>query len=250
MVVGALFRAFKGLNPPGARTALGRLINERLLAPLYLALANAFLPTGKKSVQEFREVWNDGLPMDNRVSYDWTPIVFSEMWIPLDKTHAVMRALREHYRNHGVSTVGTWAIELYAAPRSDFWLSPAYEQDVIKFDALWFEKNPGDPARDFYPQFWKILMTFGCRFHWAKHLPVDPEYMRAQYARWDDFMKLRDELDPNQTFVTDYWRERMGIPPAPDHRPTVSGASSPGRASGSSASLGRSAPLAPNVDAL
>ena len=87
----------------------------------------------------------------------------------------------------------------------------AYQEDVVKFDMFWFGKNSGDPARDFYPQFWAIMQRLDCRFHWGKYMPIDPVYLRARYRRWDDFMRLRQELDPDQVFVTDYWRARLGI---------------------------------------
>jgi hypothetical protein len=149
--------------------------------------------------------------MDNRVDYNWMPTEFSEMWVPVEKTQEVMRALRDHYEQRDISQVGTYSVEVYGTPRSRFWLSPAYQQDVVKFDMFWFGKNRGDPAEVFYPQFWQIMQRFDCRFHWGKYMPADPAYLRAQYPRWDDFMALQQRMDPNQVFVTDYWRERLGI---------------------------------------
>ncbi len=55
-------------------------------------------------------------------------------------------------------------------------------------------------------------MPVGCRFHWGKYMPVDPAYMKAHYAKWDDFMTLRAQMDPNGIFVTPYWSERLGLP--------------------------------------
>jgi hypothetical protein len=211
--VGLMMRFFglMHLNPPPPRTLVGRLVNRWLLQPLFRLLANAFLVSGIKGEQRFRENWGDGLPMDNRVDYNWTPTEFSEMWVPVDRTQEVMSALREHYDRSDISKVGTYSVEIYATPRSPFWLSPAYQQDVVKYDMFWFQKNPGDPARDFYPQFWEIMKRFDCRFHWGKYMPIDPAYLRARYPRWDEFMALRQEMDPDQVFVTQYWRDRLGI---------------------------------------
>jgi hypothetical protein len=214
MLVGVLMRFFKRLNPPPARTVPGTVI-DTLLKPVFTCLANLFLASGAAGSQKFREAWCDALPMDNRVDYFWTPTEFSEMWVPVEKTQAVMRALRDHYERSDLTQVGTYSVEIYGTPQSRFWLSPAYQQDVVKFDMFWFGKNHGDPAQVFYPQFWQIMRQFDCRFHWGKYMPVDPAYLREQYPRWDDFMALRQELDPHQVFVTPYWRERLGIP-APD----------------------------------
>lgn len=209
--VGILMRVLKGLNPPGPASVFGRLVNSLLLKPVYYLLANAFLVSGIKGAQTFRENWGDGLPMDNRVDYTWTPTEFSEMWVPVDQTQAVMRAIRDHYRANDLSKVGTYCVEIYGTPSNDYWLSPAYKQDVVKFDMFWFQKNKGDPAEVFYPQFWELLRPFDCRFHWGKYMPIDPSSLKRQYARWDDFIALRERMDPNQVFVTTYWRDRLGI---------------------------------------
>ena len=70
--------------------------------------------------------------------------------------------------------------------------------------------------RDYYPQFWELLKEFDYRLHWGKYLSnlpsTGPESLRARYPRWDDFMELREKMDPNQIFLTDYWRNYLGIP--------------------------------------
>jgi hypothetical protein len=168
--------------------------------------------SGRSGAQEFREAWLDGIPMDNRVDYKWTPTEFSEMWVPVAKTQEVMRRIRDHFRRGDLNKVGIYCVEIYATPRNDYWLSPAYQEDVVKFDMFWFEKNPGKPAEVFYPQFWELLMPLDCRFHWGKYMPKDPAYMRAHYPKWDAFMALRNQMDPQNVFVTPYWSERLGIP--------------------------------------
>jgi hypothetical protein len=52
------------------------------------------------------------------------------------------------------------------------------------------------------------------RLHWGKYLIPDPAYLRDLTPRWDDFMALRGRLDPDQLFVTDYWRKHLAIEPA------------------------------------
>jgi hypothetical protein len=51
------------------------------------------------------------------------------------------------------------------------------------------------------------------RFHWGKYLADDSaSYLKRLYPKWDDFMRLRAELDPDQVFVSAYWRKHLGIP--------------------------------------
>jgi hypothetical protein len=39
------------------------------------------------------------------------------------------------------------------------------------------------------------------------------DYLRQQYPCWQTFMELRGELDPQQIFVSEYWRGHLGIQP-------------------------------------
>jgi D-arabinono-1,4-lactone oxidase len=166
--------------------------------------------------QKFWDYWWSSLPMDNRVDDKLVPTDFTEIWIPISRTAEVMRTMRDYYKKKGLDATGSYSCELYAAKKSDFWMSPSYNEDMFRVDIFWFGYNAGDPAQVYYPQFWKLLVPeFPCRFHWGKYMPVDPNYQRRQYPKWDAFMALREQMDPNQIFVTQYWRERLGIKPKP-----------------------------------
>ena len=169
--------------------------------------------------QPFWDVGYQGLPMDYRISDQLMPTVFTELWIPIEKTQAVMNALKTFYEGDGGSyeRTGTYACEIYGTKKSPFWMSPAYGQDVVRIDIFWFGRNAEAPDQKFYPQFWNLLKGFDFRPHWGKYLPPGdgPQgvaYLRKNYPRWDDFMKLRAQYDPRQIFVTDYWRSHLGIP--------------------------------------
>jgi hypothetical protein len=212
IAAGLLFRLYSIVNPPGPSTLLGRVV-VAVLKPLFPPIVNVFLASGAKGPQRFQDYWGDGIPMDNRVDYRLIPVQFSELWIPVARASEVMKKIRDYFRDHDLTQVGTFTVEVYATPRNIFWMSPAYGEDVIKYDMFWFPPNKGNPATDFYPQFWKLLKEFQFRPHWGKFLPDNATELKGLYPRWDDFMKLRDEMDPHQVFVTAYWRGHLGIPP-------------------------------------
>jgi hypothetical protein len=57
----------------------------------------------------------------------------------------------------------------------------------------------------------------------AASTPGDRErlnFLSRRYPRWDDFLALRAERDPNNIFLTDYWRERLGLRDLPQSTPT------------------------------
>lgn len=207
---GGFFYLIRYWNSRGIRGKVTRATLRLLLAPFL----RIFVSTdGRKGPQPFWDDWWRALPMDNKASDKLLPTEFTEMWLPLSATEEVMRRLRGHYRDHGLAATGPYACEIYATRRSPFWMSPAYERNVVKFDMFWYGHNVGNPAETYYPQFWSLLSDLDYRFHWGKYLSDDSAaYLRRLYPKWDEFMKIREEMDPDQVFVSPYWRKHLRIP--------------------------------------
>ena len=166
--------------------------------------------------QQFLDYADLGLPMDNQISDRLMPTEFTELWIPIDQTASVMQVLAKLYAN-GYSATGTYACELYTAKSSPFWMSPAYGGDVLRVDVFWFGRNGDSTPQAYYQQFWDALRQFSFRPHWGKYLPPPATYGKAYYRQiyphLQDFLDMRAQYDPNQIFVTDYWRQQLGIQP-------------------------------------
>jgi L-gulonolactone oxidase len=60
----------------------------------------------------------------------------------------------------------------------------------------------------------KVLDPYGARPHWGKLHTLDAEILRTRYPRFDEFVRLRDELDPRGVFSNRYLDRVLG--PAPD----------------------------------
>ncbi|OJH42504.1 D-arabinono-1,4-lactone oxidase [Cystobacter ferrugineus] len=166
--------------------------------------------------QTFQDYWYATLPMDNQISDVRMPTEFTELWVPLSRTQEVMQVLRKHYEEGGMAATGTYSCEIYSAKQSEYWLSPSYGEPVVRIDIFWFAYNLKDPSLSYYPQFWKLLAPYDFRPHWAKYLPdadsaTGVGYLRALYPKWQEFMQLREQMDPGQLFVTDYWRWHLDI---------------------------------------
>jgi len=207
-----LFQIFDLLNPPEPSSPIARWFKS-ILKPLYPHVVNYFLASAVLGPQHFQDTWWQGVPMDDRVNYRLLPTEFTELWYPIEITAEVMQEYLDYYQTGGYPATGVYTAELYTSPASNFWMSPAYQQAVFRADQFWFGRNRGVPDRDFYPPLWERMKKFGFRAHWGKYLPADVDYLRNQYPRWDDFMSLRARLDPQQVFVTDYWRRHLGIEP-------------------------------------
>ena len=210
---------------------LGKWVDDpsayKTLAAVLPPLVGAFVPLDKgRPPQRFWDSWYHGLPMDNGVSDEKVPIEFSEIWVPLDRADEALRLLRDHFKG-GIGATGILSSEIYGAKRTDFWMHASYGEDRMRIDFLWFSRADGDPAKVFYPQYWELLKEMPFRVHWGKHVPSPDtpwngwkadrsvgswtEYLRRQYPRWDDFLAVRKELDPDGVFLTRYWRRRLGI---------------------------------------
>ncbi len=196
--------------------------------------------------QSFRDYGWQGLPMDNQASDELVPTEFTEIWLPIGRTQQAMNVLNDYFlqpktKAGALKRTGTYGWELYGAGPTDIWMSPAYsngedewKDGVFRIDPYWFEGNAGDPAEVFYPQLWNLLRESGIpfRLHWGKFQPIitagDPDgwvpFFRSQYAKWDDFLAERERKDPNNIFLTDYWRDRFGLwdLPKPQARPDTS----------------------------
>jgi D-arabinono-1,4-lactone oxidase len=185
------------------RTLTGRHVVPRIL--------RQFVPTGKP--QHFWDSWCHGLPMDNQMSEASLPTDFTEIWVPLERAGEVMRALRDHYDRGGFDATGAYICELYAARTTRGWMHPGHGRDSLRVDLFWFRRNPGDPRRGWFVQFWRLLKPFGYRLHWGKYLPdngdLGARHLRGQFPRWGDFLAARADLDPDGIFLTRYWREAL-----------------------------------------
>jgi D-arabinono-1,4-lactone oxidase len=193
--------------------------------------------------QSFRDYMWHGLPMDNQADYELLPTEFTEMWVPLARTQEVMQLLRSYFAeprddHESYKRTGLYAWELYAAMPTRLWMNASHSDGAdewrdgaFRIDPYWFAANPGDPAETYWPQFWELLRDsrIPFRLHWGKYQPVSEpgsrdwiDYFKDRYPRWEDFLALREERDPNNIFLTDYWRDRFGLwdAPRPSRIPT------------------------------
>jgi len=187
----------------------------------------------KDEPQSFHDYAWQGLPMDNELEDEILPTGFTEMWVPLGRTEEVMGMLRDYFQQpasarESYRRTGLYGWELYAAKPTEFWMNAAHaggddgewQDGVFRVDPYWFAANAGDPTETFYPQFWNLLREkeVPFRLHWGKYQP-DYEhgdttwvnFFRARYPRWDAFLRLRAQRDPDEIFLTSYWRDRFGL---------------------------------------
>ena len=212
---------------------------ERELPDFFPKLVGLFVPLDadkdgeeRGRPQSFQDWAWHGLPMDNQADDVLVPTEFTEAWVPLSRTGETMRLLRDYFAAPGdaaeaLRRTGTYAWELYAAMPQPFWMNASYSdgedewrEGAFRVDPYWFAESAADPVETFYAGLWALLREAEVpfRLHWGKFQPRYPagdrswvDFFRSQYPRWDDFLRLRAERDPNNVFLTDYWRDRLGL---------------------------------------
>ena len=220
---------------------------ERELPVIFPKVLGAFisLDMDKKGMQKgepqsFRDWAWQGLPMDNQANDVLVPTEFTELWVPLPRTGDAVRLLNRYFTEprddrEAYRRTGLYAWELYSAKPTAFWMAASHttgddewKDGVLRIDVYWFGANPSDPAVTFYPPLWELFRDSGIpfRLHWGKFQPVYQagerrwvDFFAVHYPRWNDFLELRARRDPNNIFLTSYWRDRFGLWDAPQPKP-------------------------------
>lgn len=219
----AWFYNLLGLTPQTAPPLIGfaQAQIEKMFPAIYPVLINMFMPVNNPSspAKVFQDRWYRALPMDKaEFSNNLFNLAYAEMWMPVDKTQNILKAMQTFYNEKGFAATGFFTTEIFAAKGSNFWLSPGYRQDSVRINLLWFGAGIGDPTA-YFQEFWTLLAKYKYRPHWGKSLPpadkagLSVSYLRSRYPKWSRWMKLRNQMDPNQLFVTSYWRSQLGIAP-------------------------------------
>ncbi|MFT4306802.1 MAG: D-arabinono-1,4-lactone oxidase [Microbacterium sp.] len=101
----------------------------------------------------------------------------------------------------------SFPIEVRIAAADDRWLSTAHGRDsaYIAVHRYWRE----DPTA-YFRAVEDLLTGFDSRPHWGKMHTLDAEALRARYPRFDDFLALRDRLDPDRRFANAYLLRVLG----------------------------------------
>ncbi|MGV7591920.1 D-arabinono-1,4-lactone oxidase, partial [Mycobacterium kansasii] len=56
----------------------------------------------------------------------------------------------------------------------------------------------------------RIMIEHGGRPHWGKMHTRTAEFFRGAYPRFDEFLAVRDELDPDRVFANDHLDAVLG----------------------------------------
>ncbi|WP_454162183.1 D-arabinono-1,4-lactone oxidase [Gordonia iterans] len=131
-----------------------------------------------------------------------------EYAIPLAAVPEALRELRTtiERRGHKVS----FPVEVRAAAADDLMLSTASGRESGYLAVHRYHRDSPAASEAYFRDVEDIMTAHGGRPHWGKMHTRDADYLRSVYPRFDDFLALRDRLDPQRTFANPYLRRVLG----------------------------------------
>lgn len=146
---------------------------------------------------------------------DFSPRVFTthrgvrfremEYAVPLEAVPDAFREVRALIERKGWRV--SFPIEVRAAASDENWLSTAYGRDTGYLAVhRYFREDP----REYFAAVEDVMRGFDGRPHWGKMHNQTAEALRAVYPRFDDFVRVRDELDPERRFANAYLDRVLG----------------------------------------
>lgn len=137
-----------------------------------------------------------------------TPMPFrhreTECAVPMTRAgEAVERTLHAIERDR---LVVNFPLEIRFVRADQGWMSPAHGADTCQIGAYCW--GPRSPA--YFEAFWREMRALDARPHWGKEMDHSDEEVRALWPRAQDFLALRDELDPERVFASAFHTRTLG----------------------------------------
>jgi FAD-linked oxidoreductase len=134
-------------------------------------------------------------------------VVFREMEYAVPR-EAGLEVLRECRRAIDASDLRiSFPVEIRVAPADDIPLSTASGRDSFY---LAFHTHRDAEHRHYFALMEPILRAHDGRPHWGKVHTRTAEDLAPAYPRFEEFLDLRDRLDPHRVFANDYLRRVLG----------------------------------------
>jgi len=129
----------------------------------------------------------------------------SEYAVPREVLPDLFRELRRVPDRLGERV--SFPVEVRCAPADDIPLSTASGRDSAYVAVHQYRKTPYER---YFGAVEKLLVEAGGRPHWGKLHSLGAEDLRARYPRFDDFLAVRREVDPEGLFRNAYLDKVLG----------------------------------------
>lgn len=134
------------------------------------------------------------------------PFNETEYAIPIDRLPTVIRQIDRlisalRFRVH-------FPLQVSFAKADDLWLSPSYQRDSAYVAVQMYK---GMPYEDYFAAAIEIFDRNDGRPHWGKLHDKTAHELRGLYPRFDDFCRIRQEMDPHGLFLNPHLSALFGV---------------------------------------
>jgi L-gulono-1,4-lactone dehydrogenase len=212
----ALTRRFRRLpGDTGLRplSALARTVDDRIVTNIGFEAMLRFGTRFPKRVPGITRFVTRAV--SDRDFTDLAPNVFAsardvrfregEYAVPRDAVVDVLRELKQWVDTHDEAV--SFPFEVRFVKSDDIWLSPAYEREVAY---VAFHQYHRLPHQRWFGICEDVLGAAGGRPHWGKMHRLEAADLADRYPRFDDFVDLRNEVDPTGVFANPYLDRVLG----------------------------------------
>lgn len=150
----------------------------------------------------------DRMHWSHRIYPSKRDILFNEMEfaVPIDDGIACFKAIQKLMREK-YSHI-SWAVEYRTLDADSAYLSQAYKRPSA---CISIHEDATKDCKPFFRDAQEIFLAFEGRPHWGKFHFLDADRLANLYPKWNDFLTVRQTLDPDGLFLNDVLKMMFGL---------------------------------------
>ncbi len=122
-----------------------------------------------------------------------------EYAVPVSEIGWVLREVDRWLERSSMSIA--FPVEVRFAAADDIWLSTAYARPTAYIAVHQYHRRD---HREYFDAVEAVCRSVGGRPHWGKLHSLGGDQLRETYPHFDDFLRIRNSLDPHRLFGNDY----------------------------------------------
>ena len=145
-------------------------------------------------MQENVDYWHRIYPSDRAVRFNEM-----EYHLPRESMADTVRKIRHTIESNNIPIF--FPIEIRYVAKDDAWLSPFYQRESC---SIAVHRVYSEDPKDYFAAIEPIYQPLDGRPHWGKMNTLSADRLAALYPKWNDFKRVRQELDPQGKMLNPY----------------------------------------------
>ncbi len=138
-------------------------------------------------------------------------IELAEWTISLSKFEKVFAELKTEINKWNNKAFIHIPMDVRFVKKDQAWLSYAYNEDIVTMGCVCRNSATANEYEAF-KTVENIFIKHGGKPHWAKRFSAKNKELEKLYPKWNDFKKLRKEMDPTNKFLNSYLSDIFNEP--------------------------------------